>query len=149
MSTGIITTAIILIICYAIISRIVGFAFRLVVPLVLIVLLGGAGVVSELMPGRAPNPYAVDQDISYGPAQRRTGGDIGDLRLRDVADMAVRAVRSLLEGSLGLLNRVSEPEPTSDLYRPIEPRHSRHGEYREGLPDEDRGWRQVDPQERW
>lgn len=41
MSTGIIATAIILIIGYLIVSKIVGLAFRLVVPLVLLVVLGG------------------------------------------------------------------------------------------------------------
>ena len=37
MSTGIIATAIVLIIGYVIVSRIIGLAFRLVVPLVLLV----------------------------------------------------------------------------------------------------------------
>src|SRR3712207_3674364 len=95
LSTGIVVTAIVLIIGYIIVSRIVGLAFRLVVPLVLLVLLGGAGVVSGLMPERAADPYA-----PYGEAQHRLGADIGDLRLRDIADMAVDAVRSVLRGSL-------------------------------------------------
>jgi hypothetical protein len=64
LSTGIITTAVVLIINYIIMSKIVGFAFRLVVPLVLLMLLGGVGVFSGLMPERSPaDPYAsYDQD---------------------------------------------------------------------------------------
>ncbi len=106
MSTGIIATAIVLIISYVIVSRIVGLAFRLVIPLVLLVILGGAGVFSGLMPERSPaDPYA-----PYGQAQHRPA-DISDLRLRDITDMAVDAVRSVLRGSLALLNGISEPEP--------------------------------------
>jgi hypothetical protein len=59
LSTGISATAVVLIIAYSIVSRIVGLAFRLVVSLVLLVLLGGAGVFSGLMPERSPaDPYA-------------------------------------------------------------------------------------------
>ena len=83
MSTGIIATAIVLIIGYVIVSRIVGLAFRLVIPLVLLVILGGAGVFSDLMPERSPtDPYA-----PYGQVQHRPA-DISDLRLRDITDMA-------------------------------------------------------------
>src|SRR5690349_12788114 len=54
VSTGIITTAIVLIVGYVIISRVIGLAFRFVVPLVLVAILAGAGVFSNLMPDRGP-----------------------------------------------------------------------------------------------
>jgi hypothetical protein len=124
LSTGIVATAIVLIIGYVIVSRIVGLAFRLVVPLVLIVLLGGAGVFSSLMPGHsAADPYA-----SYGEAQHRPAADIGDLRLRDITDMAVDAVRSVLQGSLALLNGISDPERGQEPRWPEEPEQTRRGE---------------------
>ena len=85
-STGIIATAFILIVGYVIVSKIVGLAFRLVVPLVLLVVLGGAGAFSGLMPVSSP----ADQYAPYGQAQHRPSGDIGDLRLRDIADAALR-----------------------------------------------------------
>ena len=85
-STGIIATAFILIVGYVIVSKIVGLAFRLVVPLVLLVVLGGAGAFSGLTPERS----SADQYAPYGQAQHRPSGDIGDLRLRDIADAALR-----------------------------------------------------------
>jgi hypothetical protein len=122
LSTGIVATAIVLIIGYVIVSRIVGLAFRLVVPLVLVVFLGGAGVVSGLMPERsAADPYA-----PYAEAKHRPAADIGDLRLRDIADMAVDVVRSVLQGSLALLNGISDPEPGREPRWPEEPEHTRH-----------------------
>jgi hypothetical protein len=107
LSIGIIATAIVLIIGYVIVSRLVGLAFRLMIPLVLLIILGGAGVFSGLMPERPP----ADSYAPYGQAQHRSEADIGDLRLRDVADIAVDTIRSVLQGSLALLNGVSEPEP--------------------------------------
>ncbi|MBM1174302.1 hypothetical protein [Microvirga arabica] len=104
MSTSVIVTAIALVIGYIIVSKIVGLAFRLVVPLVLLVILGGAGVFSGLMPERSP----ADQYTPYGQAQHRPSGDVGTPRLRDIADMAADAVRSVLRGSLAVLNGVSE-----------------------------------------
>jgi hypothetical protein len=96
LSTGIIATAVVLIITYLIMSKIVGFALRLGVPLVLLMLLGGAGVFSGLMPERSPaDPYA-----SYDQDQHRPDSNIGDLRLRDIAGMAVDTVRSVPQGSL-------------------------------------------------
>jgi hypothetical protein len=124
LSTGIIATAIILIIGYVIVSRIVGLAFRLVVLLVLLVVLGGAGVFSGLTPERSP----ADQYAPYGQAQHRPSGDVGDLRLRDIADMAADAVRSVLRGGLALLNGLSKPEPRRDPHWPDEPQHSRRSE---------------------
>jgi hypothetical protein len=131
LSIGIIATAIVLIIGYVIVSRIVGLAFRLVVPLVLLVILGGAGVFSGLMPERSP----ADQYVPDGQAQHRPSGDISDLRLRDIADMAVDAVRSVLQGSLTLLNSIAEPEPRREPRWPDEPQHTRRGEPYEAPPE--------------
>jgi hypothetical protein len=131
LSTGIIATAIVLIIGYVIVSRIVGLAFRLVVPLVLLVILGGAGMFSNLMPVHSPaDPYT-----PHGQAQHRPDASIGDLRLRDISDMAVDAVRSVLQGGFALLDGWSEPEPRRDPQWPDEPHHSRHGEPYEAPPE--------------
>jgi hypothetical protein len=130
LSTGIIATAIVLIIGYVIVSRIVGLAFRLVVPLVLLVVLGGAGVFSGLTPERSP----ADQYAPYGQAQHRLSGDIGDLRLRDIANMAANAVRSVLRGSLAVLNSIAEPEPRREPRWPDDPQHIRRGEPYEAPP---------------
>ncbi|WP_114186997.1 hypothetical protein [Microvirga aerophila] len=108
MSIGIITTAIILIVGYVIITRVIGLAFRFLVPLVLIAVLAGAGVFSGLMPN------GPERHTPYSQAQHRSGDDaggLGDLRLRDVADMAVAAVRDFLLGGLALLNRIADQEP--------------------------------------
>jgi hypothetical protein len=43
LSAGFITTAIILVVGYVILSKVIGFAFRLVISVVLILVLGGAG----------------------------------------------------------------------------------------------------------
>jgi hypothetical protein len=131
LSTGIIATAIVLIIGYVIVSRIVGLAFRLVVPLVLLVILGGAGVFSGLMPERSP----ADTYAQYGQVQYRPGGDVGDLRLHDIADMTIDAVRSVLRGSLALLNSIAEPEPRREPRWLDEPQHNRHGEPNEAPPE--------------
>jgi hypothetical protein len=145
LSTGIVATAIVLIIGYVIVSRIVGLAFRFVVPLVVLVLLGGAGMFSGLMPERsAAYPYA-----SYGDAQHRPAADIGNLRLRDIADMAVDAVRSVLRGSLALLNGLSTPEPGREPRWPEEPEPTRHrGPYgpQPGFTDDPR---RDEPRPRW
>jgi hypothetical protein len=131
LSTGIVATAIVLIIGYVIVSRIVGLAFRLVVPLVFLLILGGAGVFSGLMPGRsATDPYA-----PYEQAPHRSAAEIGDLRLRDIAGVAVDAIRSVLQGSLALLNGISEPEPRRDPRWLGEPEHIRRGEPYEAPSD--------------
>jgi hypothetical protein len=145
LSTGIIATAIVLIIGYVIVARIVGFAFRLVVPLVLLVVLGGAGVFSGLTPERSPaDPYA-----PYGQARHRPSGDIGDLRLRDIADMTMDAVRSVLQGSLALLNGISGPEPRPEQRWSDEPHHSRRGEPYGAPPDVTGDPRQGEPRRGW
>jgi hypothetical protein len=131
LSTGIIATAIILIIGYVIVSRIVGMAFRLVVPLVLLVVLGGAGMFSGLTPERS----SADQYVPYGQAQHRPSGDIGDLRLRDIANRAVDAVRSVLRGSLALLNSIAEPEPRREPRWSDAPQHTRQSDPYEATPE--------------
>ena len=138
-------TAIVLVIGYIIVSRIVGLAFRLVVPLVLLVILGGAGMFSGLMPERSP----ADQYTPYGQAQHRSSGDVGDPRLRDIADMAADAVRSVLQGGLALLNGLSEPEPRRDPHWPDEPHHSRRGEPYGAPPDFTDDPRQGEPRRGW
>jgi hypothetical protein len=144
LSTGIIATAIVLIIGYVIVSRIVGLAFRLVIPLILLVILGGAGVFSDLMPERSPaDPYA-----PYGQVQHRPA-DISDLRLRDIADMAVDAVRSMRRGSLALLNGISEPEPRREPHWPDEPQRTRRGEPYEEPPDFADYLRHGEPRRGW
>ena len=145
MSTGIVATAIVLIIGYVIVSRIVGLAFRFVVPLVLLVLLGGAGVISGLMPERS----ATDPHAPYGEAQHRSAADIGDLRLRDIADMAVDAVRSVLRGSLALLNGISEPERGQEPRWPDGPEHIRRGEPYGPQPGFTDDPRRDEPRPRW
>ncbi|WP_201842984.1 hypothetical protein [Microvirga zambiensis] len=131
MSTGIVTTAIVLIIGYVIVSRIVGLAFRLAVPLVLLVILGGAGVLSNLMPVRSP----AEVNAPYEQARHRSGADIGDLRLRDIADIAVDTIRSMLQGSLALLNGIAEPELRREPHWPDEPQRTRRYESSDGPPD--------------
>ncbi|MCB5174184.1 hypothetical protein [Microvirga lenta] len=109
MDTGIITTVIVLIIGFAIVSRVIGLALRFAVPIILILVLGSAGIFSDLMGGSGR--YHGDQTSPYEQPGHRSSGSIGDLRLRDVADIAVDAARSVLQGSLDLLNGLSKPEP--------------------------------------
>ena len=97
----------ILIVGDVIVSKFIGFAFRLVIPLVLLVVLTGAGVLSDLVTERSP----ANQYTPYEQTQHRSSAHVGDLRLRDIADMAVDALRSMLQGSLALLNGISVPEP--------------------------------------
>jgi hypothetical protein len=145
LSTGIVATAIVLIIGYIIVSKIVGLAFRFVVPLVLLVLLGGAGVISGLMPERS----GTDLHAPYGEAQHRSAADIGDLRVRDVADMAVDAVRSVLRGSLALLNGISEPKRGQEPRWPDEPEHIRRSEPYGPQPGFTDDPRRDGPRPRW
>jgi len=145
LSTGIIATAIVLIIGYVIVSRIVGLAFRLVVPLVLLLVLGGAGMFSGLMPERSP----AGQYSPYEQAQHHPSGDVGDLRLRDIADMTADAFRSVLRGSLALLNGVSEPEPRREPRWPDEPQHTRRGEPYEPSPEFDQDPRENGVRRGW
>jgi hypothetical protein len=94
---------------YMIISRIIGLAFRLVIPLVLVALLGGAGAITSILPDNGP----VDRHGQRSSVSE--SGSIGDLRLRDVTDMAVDAARAVLQGGLALLGgaelRDKEPAP--------------------------------------
>jgi hypothetical protein len=145
LSTGIIATAIVLIIGYVIVSRLVGLAFRLVVPLVLLVILGGAGVFSGLLPERPP----ADSYAPYGQAQHRSEADVGDLRLRDIAEMAVNTIRSVLQGSLALVNGVSEPEPRREPRWLDEPQRMRRDEPYESSPDFADDPRQGEPRRGW
>lgn len=149
LGTGIITTVVLLVIGYTIVSRVLGFAFRLAVPLILIVFVAGTGVISDLIPEHAPDPYVDARDIPDGAVQHRARNDIGDLRLRDLADVAMQAARTVLQGALAMLNGISEPERDFKHYRSPEPRHSRPGDDQEPPLDEGRDWRRVDPPDRW
>ncbi|WP_114945140.1 hypothetical protein [Microvirga calopogonii] len=145
MSTGIIATAIVLIIGYVVVTRVIGLAFRLVVPLALLAIVGGAGVFSSLIPERAP-------DVSYGQAQQRVGSGIGDLRLRDIADVAIDAIRSALQGSLALLNGVrgdSEPELRREPRWTDEQQRIRRYEPHEDRSEFADDMRQDEPRHRW
>jgi hypothetical protein len=131
LSTGIITTAIVLIVGYVIISRIIGLAFRLIVPLVLIAIPAGTGLFSGFMPDRAPERYPVDQGAPYGQARlppEADSGGVGDIRLREVADLAVDAVRLVLQRSLAFLNGVSNAESGMHSRPPADPRNTPRGQ---------------------
>jgi hypothetical protein len=144
LGTGIIITAILLIVGYVIISRIIGLAFRLVVPLVLIVILAGAGIFSGLMPDHAPDHYTADQDRPDGPDRRfpDDGRHLGDMRLRDIGDTVTHAVRSALRGTLAFLDGLAGREPMEHHPRSSEPRRwsrDRFDEVPPG-PDEEPSW---------
>jgi hypothetical protein len=84
---------------------------------------------SSLMPERSPaDPYA-----PYGQAQFRPDASVGDLRLRDITNMAADALRSVLQEGLTLLNGASESE--HEPRWPDEPQRTRRGEPYEGPPD--------------
>ena len=100
---------------------------------------------SGLMPERSP----ADHFAPYGQAQHRPRGKIGDLRLRDIADMAVDAVRSVLRGSLALLDGVSDPEPRREPHWPDEPHHSHRGEPYGAPRDFTDDPRQSEPRRGW
>ncbi|WP_152568773.1 hypothetical protein [Microvirga sp. BSC39] len=134
MSAGFITTAIILVVGYVILSKVIGLAIRLVIPVVLILVLVGA-TLSGLLPDHTPERYPADQPVPYTRAQERPA-DIGDLRLRDLADITVGAARSVLQGMLALLDgnagHRAKPEP-----RWIDQRQPRQGEVHEAPTDFD------------
>jgi hypothetical protein len=96
------------------------------------------------MPEPAADPYA-----PYGEAQHRPAADIGDLRLRDIADMGVDAVRSVLQGSLALLNGLSAPEPGREQRWPDKPEHTRHRGPYEPQPGFTDDPRRDEPRPRW
>lgn len=115
--------------------------------MVLILILGGAGALSNLLPDHAPERYAENQSVPYTRAQERPR-DIGDLRLRDLSYMVVGAARSVLHGMLALLDsttgRRTTPKP-----RWVNQRQPRHSEVYEAPSDFDdvphhgegrRGW---------
>lgn len=105
MSAGIVTTAILLIVGYVILSRLIGLAFRLVVPVVLLLVLAGAGVFSNLTPGQSPeDPYSYSHNRTLQESESR----LADLRLGDLAGIVVDTVRSALRGTLALLDNATE-----------------------------------------
>ncbi|WP_134499984.1 hypothetical protein [Microvirga pakistanensis] len=128
---GIITAAILLIIGYVVITKVVGLAFRLVVPVVLIVILAGAGVFTDILPGDLSSPSRADHGQPYDQHRRMPEDEprLGDLRLRDIADAAVAAAQSVLRGTLALLDRAADPRasepspPSSEFRRPPRSRY--------------------------
>lgn len=148
MSTGIITTAILLIIGYVVVTKVIGLALRVAVPLILILALGSAGALSSLMPDRDLERHPVDTPLPYERTQHLHANDIGDLSLRDIVGMVVDGARPALQGALTLLDSLSEPEPgrsPSRDDRPARPEQEdthpapsyfdddlRHGEARRG-----------------
>jgi hypothetical protein len=75
---------------YVILSKVIRPAFRLVIPVILILVLGSAGALSSVRPDHAPERYPVNQSMPHDQVQHRSG-NIGDLRLCDFADVAVDA----------------------------------------------------------
>ncbi|MXQ11485.1 hypothetical protein [Microvirga makkahensis] len=129
---GIITAAILLVIGYVVITKVVGLAFRLVVPVVLIAILAGAGIFTDLLPGDRSARYPADHDRPHRmPAD---GGRWGDIRLGDIADAVIAAAQSFLHGTQSLLDRAAEPRvseqppPSSDF------RHRPRTRYGEEMP---------------
>jgi hypothetical protein len=114
LGTGIITTGILLIVGYVVITRLIGLAFRLVVPVVLLLVLAGAGLFSGLLPDRG------HADLNQPPGyDRRIAEDssrLGDLRLRDIADSVVDMTRSILRGTLAFLDSTADPQPPEPLH---------------------------------
>ena len=110
MSTGIIATAIVLIIGYVIVSRLVGLAFRLVVPLVLLVILGGAGIDPEALKA-APLPAQPPLKVAIVARMLWSKGI-------DVAVEAVRAARA--QGAAVELSLYGAPDPANPKSIPEE-----------------------------
>ncbi|MEZ0172273.1 hypothetical protein [Microvirga sp. TS319] len=127
MGTGIITTALLIIIGYIVITKVIGIAFRLVVPVVLIILLGGAGIFAELLPQRSPDQDLTHRHQPYG--QDRSAPEavsrLGDIRLRDIADTVVDATRSVLRHVAALLDYAVDDERPEQLPLYSDPRFRR------------------------
>jgi hypothetical protein len=96
-----------------------------------------------------PERSRADQYAPYGQAQHRSSDDIGDLRLRDIAEMATDTVRSLVRGSLALLNGISEPEPRREPHCPDEPQRTYRGEPYDGPSDFADHPRYCEPRRGW
>lgn len=107
MGTGIVTTAILLIIGYVAVTRLIGLAFRLVVPVILLLVLAGAGLFSGLGPDWSPAES--DRPYDHNRPLPEDGRRLGDVSLRDIAQGAMDAARSLLRGTLALLDRTADP----------------------------------------
>lgn len=133
MSTGIITTAVLLIVGYVILTKVIGLAFRLVVPAVLIMVLAGAGIFSGLMPDHALDRYPADRAKPYGQDLHvaEEASRLGDVRLRDIADTVIEAARSILQSTLALLDRAADPGPAEQSPSYSEPRHPQRDRFGE------------------
>jgi hypothetical protein len=141
LGSGIITTAILLIVGYIIITKVIGLAFRLIVPVVLLVLFAGAGIFTDLLPGNDQNHHSADNYQPYDQDRRipNSVNRLGDMSLRDIADAAVGAARSFLRNTLALLDRAADPEPPSQLppySASRDPSRDRFGEHQRPSYDE-------------
>lgn len=145
MGTGIITTALLIIVGYFVITKVIGLAVRLVVPVVLIAILGGAGLFADLLPRTGPDSYAVERDQPYGQDRRgpEGPGSIGDMRLRDIADTVVDATRSVLRHVVALLDHAAEP----DRPEPLRPYSDSHHPRRDRFGED--AWRSRDDPAAW
>jgi hypothetical protein len=140
VSTGIVTTALLLIVGYAVVSRLIGLAFRLVVPVVLLVVLAGAGAFSNLMPDRPPSdPYRPYDRVE---GFEESGSRLGDLRLRDLPGIVVDTVRTAMRGTLAFLDGVADREPAEQRpWRPGPHRTSRDRfDEASPVPHDDPAW---------
>lgn len=137
VSAGIITTAALLIIGYLAVTRIVGLAFRFVVPVVLIAILVAAGLFSAGISDRAPGGSIADPYRPYGRDGAYDGG-LGDVRLGEIPEIVVDAVRSALRGTLALLDGARDTEPAGPSSRYPEPRRFQHDRFGEDPPAVDR-----------
>jgi len=140
---GIITAAILLVIGYVVITRAIGLAFRLVVPVVLIVILAGAGVFTDLLPSGRSSSDPADHAQPYGRSgpMPEDGGRLGDIRLGDIADTVFAAAQSLLRSTLAFLDRAADPRASEQAPPYPDSRHRTRNRYDE-MPayDDPRSW---------
>ncbi len=140
---GIITAAILLVIGYVVLTKVIGLAFRLVVPVVLIAILAGAGVFTDLLPSSRSGPYPAGRDQPYRPHPvPEDGNRLGDIRLGDIADAVVAAAQSLLRGTLAFLDRAADPRASEQSAPDPDSRHRPRFRHDEGMPayDDPQSW---------
>lgn len=144
LGTGIITTALLLIVGYIVITKVIGIAFRLVVPVVLLVILGSAGIFADLLPRSSSGYDNVDRYQSYDQDRRlpEDGSRLGDMRLRDIADAVVDATRSVLRQLAALLDHAADTGRPEQLrqYSDPHPRRDRFGEGERRSYDDPAAW---------
>jgi hypothetical protein len=96
------------------------------------VILAGAGVFTDLLPRNGQNHHSADSYHPYDqdrPALEDVSR-LGNASLRDIADTAVDAVRSILRSTLALIDRSADPDPLAQLpsySAPRDPSRNRFG----------------------